>query len=104
MRGNTTKGQHFGSRIVFDNEGYLYSQQENAAEFVNPQDITRDNGKFTASMRMEEFLQTTLCRGNRCKEAIYSYAPQSTRISQTQLQALFGIKSTDRKAETKSTS
>ena len=21
---NTTKGQHFGSRIVFDNEGYLY--------------------------------------------------------------------------------
>jgi hypothetical protein len=38
------------------------SQQENAAEFVNPQDITRDNGKFTASMRMEEFLQTTLCR------------------------------------------
>jgi glucose/arabinose dehydrogenase len=21
---NTTKGQHFGSRIVFDNDGYLY--------------------------------------------------------------------------------
>jgi glucose/arabinose dehydrogenase len=61
MRGNTTKGQHFGSRIVFDNEGYLYfSAGERGAEFVNPQDITRDNGKFTASMRMEEFLQTIL--------------------------------------------
>jgi glucose/arabinose dehydrogenase len=48
MRGNTTKGQHFGSQIVFDNEGYLYfSAGERGAEFVNPQDITRDNGKFT---------------------------------------------------------
>jgi hypothetical protein len=36
------------------------SQGERGAEFVNPQDITRDNGKFTASMRMEEFLQTIL--------------------------------------------
>jgi glucose/arabinose dehydrogenase len=45
--GNTTKGQHFGSRIVFDNEGYLYfSAGERGAEFVNPQDITRDNGKI----------------------------------------------------------
>jgi glucose/arabinose dehydrogenase len=43
---NTTKGQHFGSRIVFDNEGYLYfSAGERGAHFVNPQDLTRDNGK-----------------------------------------------------------
>ncbi|MUP46105.1 PQQ-dependent sugar dehydrogenase [Gramella sp. BOM4] len=43
---NTTKGQHFGSRIAFDKEGYLYfSAGERGARDVNPQDITRDNGK-----------------------------------------------------------
>lgn len=43
---NTTKGQHFGSRIVFDKEGYLYfSAGERGERDVNPQDITRDNGK-----------------------------------------------------------
>lgn len=44
---NTTKGQHFGSRIAFDNQGYLYfSAGERGNHFVNPQDITRDNGKI----------------------------------------------------------
>jgi len=44
---NTTKGQHFGSRIVFDNDGYLYfSIGERGEEFVNPQDIKRDGGKI----------------------------------------------------------
>ncbi|HNU59390.1 MAG TPA: PQQ-dependent sugar dehydrogenase, partial [Aquaticitalea sp.] len=44
---NTTKGQHFGSRIVFDNNGYLFfSIGERGQEFVNPQDITRDGGKI----------------------------------------------------------
>jgi len=43
---NTTRGQHFGSRIVFDNQGYLYfTIGERGEEFVNPQDITRDGGK-----------------------------------------------------------
>lgn len=43
---NTTKGQHFGSRIAFDKNGYLYfSAGERGAREVNPQDITRDNGK-----------------------------------------------------------
>lgn len=43
---NTTKGQHFGSRITFDNEGYLYfSIGERGERDVNPQDITRDGGK-----------------------------------------------------------
>lgn len=44
---NSTKGQHFGSRIVFDNEGFLYfsiGERGNNAE--NPQDITRDCGKI----------------------------------------------------------
>lgn len=44
---NTTKGQHFGSRIVFDNEGYLYfSAGERGERDINPQDISRDNGKI----------------------------------------------------------
>ncbi len=44
---NTTKGQHFGSRIVFDNEGYLYlSIGERGDRDTNPQDIKRDGGKI----------------------------------------------------------
>ena len=44
---NTTKGQHFGSRIEFDNDGYLYlSIGERGARDENPQDITRDGGKI----------------------------------------------------------
>ncbi len=44
---NTTKGQHFGSRIVFSNDGYLYlSIGERGARDENPQDITRDGGKI----------------------------------------------------------
>lgn len=43
---NTTKGQHFGSRIVFDNAGYLYfTIGERGNRDENPQDITRDGGK-----------------------------------------------------------
>ncbi|WP_299390006.1 PQQ-dependent sugar dehydrogenase [uncultured Gelidibacter sp.] len=43
---NTTKGQHFGSRIVFDRDGYLYfTIGERGDRDVNPQDITRDGGK-----------------------------------------------------------
>lgn len=44
---NTTRGQHFGSRIEFDNDGYLYfSIGERGDRDVNPQDITRDCGKI----------------------------------------------------------
>lgn len=43
---NTTKGQHFGSRIAFDTAGYLYfTIGERGNRDVNPQDITRDGGK-----------------------------------------------------------
>ena len=44
---NTTRGQHFGSRIAFDEEGYLYfSIGDRGNRDVNPQDITRDGGKI----------------------------------------------------------
>jgi glucose/arabinose dehydrogenase len=43
---NSRKGQHFGSRIAFDREGYLYfSVGDRGNRDVNPQDITRDCGK-----------------------------------------------------------
>ena len=44
---NTTKGAHWGSRIEFDNDNYLYfSIGERGEQNVNPQDITRDGGKI----------------------------------------------------------
>lgn len=44
---NTKTGNHFGSRLEFDNEGYLYfSIGDRKNRDVNPQDITRDNGKI----------------------------------------------------------
>jgi len=44
---NTTKGGHFGSRLEFDREGYLYiSIGDRQNRDVNPQDINRDNGKI----------------------------------------------------------
>ncbi len=43
---NTTKGQHFGSRIVFK-EGYLFfTIGERGNRDLNPQDLTRDGGKI----------------------------------------------------------
>lgn len=44
---NTKKGQHWGSRITFDNNGYLYfSIGDRGNRDVNPQDITKDGGKI----------------------------------------------------------
>ncbi len=44
---NTKKGQHWGSRIAFDNAGYLYfSIGDRGNRDVNPQDITKDGGKI----------------------------------------------------------
>jgi glucose/arabinose dehydrogenase len=44
---NSKRGQHFGSRIEFDNDGYLYfSIGDRGNRDVNPQDITRDCGKI----------------------------------------------------------
>ena len=44
---NTRRGQHFGSRITFDNENHVYfSIGDRGARDENPQDITRDGGKI----------------------------------------------------------
>jgi glucose/arabinose dehydrogenase len=41
------KGVHFGSRIEFDNQGYLYfSIGDRGNRDINPQDLSRDGGKI----------------------------------------------------------
>jgi glucose/arabinose dehydrogenase len=72
---NSKKGQHFGSRIEFDNAGYLYfSIGERGERDINPQDITRDCGKIYRLYddgRIPDdnpFINTA-----NAKKAIYSY-------------------------------
>ncbi len=43
---NTTKGQHWGSRLEFDDEGYLYfTIGDRGARDLNPQSTSTDGGK-----------------------------------------------------------
>ncbi|MDZ7805845.1 MAG: PQQ-dependent sugar dehydrogenase [Gracilimonas sp.] len=43
---NSTKGQHYGSRIVFDRDGYMFfSVGDRGNRDVLPQDVTKDGGK-----------------------------------------------------------
>lgn len=72
---NTKKGQHWGSRIAFDNDGYLYfSIGDRGNRDVNPQDITIDCGKI---YRLND--DGTIPEDNpfvdveNAKTAIYSY-------------------------------
>jgi glucose/arabinose dehydrogenase len=83
---NTTKGQHFGSRIAFDTKGYLYfSVGDRGNRDVNPQDITKDGGKV---YRLHD--TGSIPKGNPfvtvdgAKKAIYSYGhrnPQGMEIN-----------------------
>ena len=72
---NTTAGQHFGSRIAFDDKGYLYfSIGDRGNRNENPQDITRDGGKIyrlhdNGSIPVDNpFINDT-----NAKKAIFSY-------------------------------
>ena len=72
---NTTKGQHFGSRIAFDDDGYLYfSVGERGERDINPQDITRDGGKI---YRLNDDgtipSDNPFVNSDGAKTAIYSY-------------------------------
>ncbi|PIB38793.1 PQQ-dependent sugar dehydrogenase [Maribacter sp. 4G9] len=72
---NTTKGQHFGSRIVFDKNGYLFfSIGERGERDINPQDITRDGGKIYRLNDDGSVPKDNPFVGkNGAKTAIYSY-------------------------------
>jgi glucose/arabinose dehydrogenase len=83
---NTTKGQHFGSRIVFDKAGFLYfSAGERGEHFVNPQDITRDNGKIYRLNDDGSIPKDNPFVGQKnAKEAIYTYGnrnPQGLAVN-----------------------
>lgn len=72
---NTTKGQHFGSRIVFDHQGFLYfTIGERGDRDTNPQDITRDGGKV---YRLNDDgsipADNPFVNEPNAKKAIYSY-------------------------------
>ncbi len=72
---NTTRGHHFGSRIEFDNEGYLYfSIGDRGNRDENPQDITRDGGKV---YRLNDDGSipddNPFVNENAAKKAIFSY-------------------------------
>jgi len=44
---NSKKGQHYGSRIMFDNQNYVYfSIGDRGSRDINPQDLGRDGGKI----------------------------------------------------------
>ncbi|WP_298901648.1 PQQ-dependent sugar dehydrogenase [uncultured Psychroserpens sp.] len=72
---NTTRGQHFGSRIIFDDDGYLFfTIGERGDRDVNPQDLTRDGGKVyrlhdDGSIPKDNPFNST----KDAKTAIYSY-------------------------------
>ena len=72
---DTKKGVHFGSRIVFDVDGYLYfSVGDRGERDINPQDITRDNGKIYRLNDDGSVPDDNPFVGvEGAKEAIYSY-------------------------------
>ena len=72
---NSKKGQHFGSRIVFDNDNHIYfSIGERGERDINPQDITRDCGKI---YRLNDDgsipKDNPFVNAENAKKAIYSY-------------------------------
>lgn len=82
---NTTKGQHFGSRLEFDRDGYLYfTVGDRGNRDVNPQDITRDNGKVYRIQDDGRIPEDNPFVGQaNAKEAIFTYGnrnPQGMAI------------------------
>lgn len=85
---NTNHGNHWGSRLAFDSDNYLYfSVGDRGKRNQNPQDITRDGGKIyrirdDGSIPEDNPFFTT----PRAKKATYSYGhrnPQGLAIDLT---------------------
>ncbi len=74
-RPDSKRGQHFGSRLAFDNDGYLYfSIGDRGNRDVNPQNIERDGGKI---YRLHDDgripTDNPFVKDRNAKKAIYSY-------------------------------
>jgi aldose sugar dehydrogenase len=69
------KPKHYGCRIVFDDDGYLYfTVGERGNHFVNPQDITKDGGKLYRLHDDGRIPNDNPFVGKKgAKEAIFSY-------------------------------
>lgn len=72
---NTKKGQHWGSRIVFDNQGHVYfSVGDRGNRDLNPQDINRDGGKiYRLNLDGSIPKENPFVGKDNSKKAIYSY-------------------------------
>jgi len=68
-------GRHFGSRLAFDNQGYLYfSIGDRGQRDVNPQDINRDAGKIYRLHADGQIpIDNPFVANQSAKKAIYSY-------------------------------
>ncbi|MBC2606697.1 PQQ-dependent sugar dehydrogenase [Pelagicoccus albus] len=83
---NTGRRHHFGSRIAFDADGFMYfSVGDRGARDENPQDITRDGGKIYRLHDDGSIPEDNPFVGQpNAKEAIYSYGhrnPQGMAIN-----------------------
>jgi len=72
---NTTAGAHFGSRLEFDRDGYLFfSIGDRHNRNVNPQNISRDNGKIYRILDDGSIPDDNpFINKSGAKRAIYSY-------------------------------
>lgn len=83
---NSNRGQHFGSRIAFDKEGYIYfSVGDRGNRDQNPQDLTRDGGKVYRLHDDGRIPQDNpFVKLSGAKTAVYSYGhrnPQGMEIN-----------------------
>ena len=72
---NTKKGQHWGSRIVFDQNNHLYfTIGDRGNRDVNPQDISRDGGKvYRLNLDGSIPKDNPFIAKENARKAIYSY-------------------------------
>ena len=72
---NTTKGQHYGSRIAFDDNGFIYfSIGDRGARDSKPQNLSLDGGKiYRLHLDGEVPKDNPFVGTDNAKTAVYSY-------------------------------
>ena len=72
---NSGRGQHFGSRLEFDNDGFLYfSIGDRGNRDINPQNIERDCGKIYRLLDNGNIpIDNPFVKDRNAKKAIFSY-------------------------------